>query len=297
MRKLTMFFAILAFFGILAAQEAQNEPAAAQETKESTETVKSEEPESAENQAPAAQNESPTAGTAAETAQEAPVQEENAVETEPVKEEEKESSGQSVAAQPAAASQEPVPAETKDQTEEPAKKPEETIKQESEPVKEEQPSKVFYQLSAGIGLGASLFSMRLNNDIDFLLKHTKNGTNFYMGLEIDFRYSPYIGENSIYEIPIQANIMFDFPLNHRNLSRIALWFSAGVDMAFGYPSYYYDYDDDVDEKDCGTIFKAMAAWGFGVNMLFKNDVTLKLGFDSFYGKYPDIICAVGYRFY
>jgi hypothetical protein len=40
----------------------------------------------------------------------------------------------------------------------------------------------------------------------------------------------------------------------------------------------------------------MAAWGFGVNMLFKNDVTLKLGFDSFYGKYPDLICAAGYRF-
>ena len=44
------------------------------------------------------------------------------------------------------------------------------------------------------------------------------------------------------------------------------------------------------------MFKVMPAWGLGVTMLFRNDVTLKLGFDSFYGKYPDIICAAGYRF-
>ena len=293
MKKLTSFFAILVFFSVLAAQEAQNEPAAAKETKESAEAVKAEEPKPAENPAPEAKNEPVTTEATPEAAQESPVQEQKAPETEPNKENEKEKP--ETPAQPIETSAESVkPAETREPVAEPDK-PVETEKPEYETSpKDEKPSKAFYQLSAGMGIGASLFSMRLNNDIDFLLKHTKNGTNFYMGLEIDFRYAPYVGEDDdpIYEIPIQANMIFDFPLNHRNLSRIALWFSAGVDLAFG----VYDWDD-WDDRESQDTFKAMAAWGFGVNMLFKNDVTLKLGFDSFYGKYPDIICAVGYRFY
>lgn len=162
--------------------------------------------------------------------------------------------------------------------------------------KKEKPSPVFYSPSVGFGIGASIFSMRINNDIDFLLK-TADGTNVYMGLEIDFRYSPYMGDHSIYEIPLQLNMIVDFPIVHRNISRVALWFSAGIDLAFGYV-WYYDYDDDEwkDGKERDTLFKPLFAWGFGVNMLFKNNVTLKLGFDSFYGKYPDIICAAGYRF-
>jgi len=31
-------------------------------------------------------------------------------------------------------------------------------------------------------------------------------------------------------------------------------------------------------------------------MLLDKNVTLKLGFDSFYGMYPDVVFAVGYRF-
>ena len=156
---------------------------------------------------------------------------------------------------------------------------------------------MFYQPSIGIGIGASIFSLRINNDIDFLLKHTKDGTNVYMGLEIDFRYSPYLDDHAVYEIPIQVNLAVDFPVVHRNISRLALWFSAGIDLAIGY-LFYYDYDDDDwdDSKDRDTMFRVMPAWGMGVTMLFRNDVTLKLGFDSFYGKYPDIICAAGYRF-
>ena len=298
MKKLTSFFAILLFFSVLAAQEAQNEPAAAKETKESAETLKAEEPKPAENPAPEAKNEPVTTETTPEAAQESPVKEEKAAETEPKKEAEQEQETEKEApetpAQPTETSAESVKSsETKEPLAEP-NKPVETEKPECETSpKDEKPSKAFYQLSAGMGIGASLFSMRLNNDIDFLLKHTKN-TNFYMGLEIDFRYAPYVGEDddAIYEIPIQANMIFDFPLNNRNLSRIALWFSAGVDLAFG----IYDWDD-WDDRESQDTFKAMAAWGFGINMLFKNDVTLKLGFDSFYGKYPDIICAAGYRFY
>ena len=281
MKKIMSFFVLFLFFGVLTAQEAQNEQAAAQtEEKSAAEEVK-EVTEPAPAEAPAAENQETEA-------QNAPQEEK----TEP-----------EVAEKPA----EPEPKETKTETpvqaaapaEEEAAQPETAAAQSScEPVqKEEKPSKMFYQLSAGLGLGASIFSFRINNDIDFLLKHTKGGTNVYLGLEVDFRYSPYIDDHSIYEIPLQLNFMFDFPLRHHNISRVAIWFSGGIDLAIGYLSYY-DYDDyELDDgKDRDSHFKVLAAWGFGVNLLFKNDVTLKLGFDSFYGKYPDLVCVAGYRF-
>ena len=276
MKKFFLFFVIFMLFGVLSAQEAQsseqNEPAAAaEEVKENGEAAPAPAP-AAENQESEAQNTPQEEEKTPETAEkpDAPEPEETKKEA-------------------------PAPAETV--KEEPAR-PETAPQPASEPVvKEEKPSKMFYNPSAGLGIGASIFSFRINNDFDFLLKHTQSGTDVYLGLEIDFRYSPYIDDHSIYEIPLQLNFLFDFPLNNKNVKRLALWFSGGIDLAIGYLSYY-DYDDDYDDegKDRDSRFKIMAAWGMGVSMLFHNDVTLKLGFDSFYGKYPDLICAAGYRF-
>ena len=277
MKKTLLFFVIFMLSGALSAQEAQNEPAADQNepvtaAEESKETV-----ESAPAEVPAAENQESEAQTPAQEEKKEVEAAEKPAEPEP-KETKKET---------------PAPAETV--KEEPAKPETENVPACEPVVQEEKSSKVFYQPSVGLGLGASIFSMRVNNDIDFLLKHTKDGTNVYMGLEVDFRYSPYLDDHAVYEIPIQINMMFDFPLRHHNIKRLDLWFSAGIDLAFGY-LYYYHYDDYYDDKDRDKRFKLLSAWGFGVTMIFKNDVTLKLGFDSFYGKYPDLLCVAGYRF-
>lgn len=269
MKKFFLFFVIFMFFGVLTAQEEAGEQTA---------------------------EENGSAAAAGEA-----VQSEEAVPAEVPAEENKESEAQSRPETVAAEPEKQDAAVQEEKTEEP--EPEKCVCDcptcpETKTVQEEEkPSKMFYQPSAGLGIGASLFSLRVNNDFDFLLKHTPGGTNVYMGLEVDFRYSPYLDNHSVYEIPIQLNMMFDFPVRHHNVKRLSLWFSAGIDLAFGY-LYYYDYHDDNwdDGKSRDSMFKLMAAWGFGVNLLFHNDVTLKLGFDSFYGKYPDLICAAGYRF-
>lgn len=281
MKKIFLLFVIFMFFGVLTAQEAQNEQAAAQtEEKSAAEEVK-EVTEPAPAEAPAAENQEIEAQNAPQEEKTEPETTEKPAEPEPEKAETE------------------TPVQAAAPAEEEAAQPETAAAQSAcEPVqKEEKPSKMFYQPSIGIGIGASIFSLRINNDIDFLLKHTKDGTNVYMGLEIDFRYSPYLDDHAVYEIPVQVNLAVDFPVVHRNISRLALWFSAGIDLAIGY-LFYYDYDDDDwdDSKDRDTLFRVMPAWGMGITMLFRNDVTLKLGFDSFYGKYPDIICAAGYRF-
>lgn len=267
------------FFGVLTAQEAQNEQAAEESEPAAAAEEAREEGEAAPAGAEAAENQESEAQNTLKEEEKTPETAEKPAEPEP-KETKKET---------------PAPAETA--KEEPAQ-PEAAPQPASEPViKEEKPSKMFYNPSAGLGIGASIFSFRINNDFDFLLKHTDGGTDVYLGLEIDFRYSPYIDDHSIYEIPIQLNFLFDFPLSNKNVKRLSLWFSGGIDLAIGYLSYY-DYDDDYDDdgKDRDSRFKLMAAWGMGVSMLFHNDVTLKLGFDSFYGKYPDLVCVAGYRF-
>lgn len=275
--KKILFFVIFLLFGVLSAQEVQNEPAAEQNEPVAAEEVK-EEVEAAPAEVPAAENQESEAQNTLKEEEKTPETAEKPAEPELPKETKKET---------------PAPAETV--KEEPAKPETENVPACEPVVQEEKSSKVFYQPSVGLGLGASIFSMRVNNDIDFLLKHTKDGTNVYMGLEVDFRYSPYLDDHAVYEIPIQINMMFDFPLRHHNIKRLDLWFSAGIDLAFGY-LYYYHYDDYYDDKDRDKRFKLLSAWGFGVTMIFKNDVTLKLGFDSFYGKYPDLLCVAGYRF-
>lgn len=157
------------------------------------------------------------------------------------------------------------------------------------------PQKVYFQPTVGMGIGASLLSLSVNTDLDFLLKHTDDGTNIYFGFDIDFRYTPYLDDHPIYEIPLQLNLALDFKTRSNNVAYVALWFSGGINLAFGY-LFYYDYDENLDGKDKDKIFKLLPAWGMGLDLLFKNNLAIKLGFDSFYGKYPNLLCAVGYRF-
>lgn len=160
----------------------------------------------------------------------------------------------------------------------------------------DKPSRIYFQPVVGMEMGASLFSFTVNLDLDVLLKQASDGTNIYFGLGVDFRYTPYLDDDHpIYELPVQLNLEFDFPTRNRNLSHAGLWFSGGIDFAFGYLSYY-DYKDDFEDKDKDKIFRLRPSWGMGVNLLFRNNLALKMGFDSFYGKYPNLICAVGYRF-
>lgn len=281
MKKIFLFFVIFTLFGVLAAQEVQNGPAAADNGEKAG--VEQPAPEEAEEESGTAPAEAQADEDQGSEVPNTPQEEEKVPEIteKPVEPEQKEV-------------HEETPAKTEPEEcacECPACPAAETF------AKDDKPSKVFYQPSAGLGIGASIFSFRINNDIDFLLKHTAGGTDVYLGLEIDFRYSPYINDHSIYEIPLQLNFLFDFPLNNRNVKRLALWFSGGVDLAFGYLSYY-DYGDeyDDDDKDRDSRFKLLAAWGMGLDLIFHNDVFLKLGFDSFYGKYPDLVCVAGYRF-
>ena len=149
-----------------------------------------------------------------------------------------------------------------------------------------EPKKFYIQPAIGSGTGLSFFRFTAALDADFLVARREK-INYYVGLDIDARFSYYIGSDPR-EIAVQANVVFDFLRDDPNLRSASLWISAGIDLIFIRDMIDGDYED--------YVFEYSQAWGLGVDMVFKNYVVLKLGIDGFVGIWPDLTIAVGYRF-
>ena len=148
------------------------------------------------------------------------------------------------------------------------------------------PKKFYIQPSIGMGTGISLYRFNVSLDADFLVSRREK-VNYYVGLDIDSRFSYYAGSDPI-EIAVQANVVFDFLRDDPNLRTASLWISAGIDLIFIRDMVEGDYED--------YVFRYSQAWGLGVDMVFKNYVILKFGLDGLVGIWPDLTIAVGYRF-
>lgn len=150
---------------------------------------------------------------------------------------------------------------------------------------EEAPKKFYFQPALGVGTGASVFRTNLSMDLDFLLKRSKKGVGVYMGLDFDLRYATLLWDNLI-EVAFQANGVLDMDMkNQPHLKSLSIWLSFGFLMSF-----------EDDYEDGYELIRKRPAWGMGTDLVFKNDMILKLGLDSFLGLYPDLTVAVGYRF-
>ncbi|MBQ4437442.1 hypothetical protein II898_01060 [bacterium] len=149
-----------------------------------------------------------------------------------------------------------------------------------------EPKKFYIQPALGFGTGLSLYRFTAALDADFLVARREK-INYYVGLDIDARFSYYIGSDPR-EIAVQANVVFDFLRDDPNLRSASLWISAGIDLIFIRDMIDGDYED--------YVFEYSQAWGLGVDMIFKNYVVLKLGIDGLVGIWPDLTIAVGYRF-
>ena len=154
---------------------------------------------------------------------------------------------------------------------------------------EEAPKKFYFQPALGIGTGFSVFRTNLSMDLDFLLKRSQSGVGVYMGLDFDLRYATILWDNLI-ELAFQVNGVLDMDMkNQPHLKSLSIWLSFGFLMTFE-DDYEDDYEDDFE------LSRMRPAWGMGTDLVFKNDMILKLGLDSFLGLYPDLTVAVGYRF-
>lgn len=148
----------------------------------------------------------------------------------------------------------------------------------------EAPKKFYFQPALGIGTGASVFRSTLTMDLDFLLKRSKSGVGVYVGFDFDLRYATLFWDNII-ETAFQANGVLDMDLKNRpHLKSLSVWMSFGLLLTF----------EEDDPRDYDMSMRP--AWGMGTDLVFKNDMILKLGLDAFLGLYPDLTAAVGYRF-
>ena len=149
------------------------------------------------------------------------------------------------------------------------------------------PKKFYIQPAIGIGTGASIYRFNLSLDAGVLVAHSKK-VNYYIGLDIDARNS-YLFEFDPRELALQASGVFDFiQKDVPELMSASVWISAGIDLFL----IRGRMDGDMTEHH----FEYSQAWGFGVDLVFKNYVILKLGLEGIIGIYPDLTIAVGYRF-
>ena len=163
----------------------------------------------------------------------------------------------------------------------------ETVTEADSDEADKAPKKFYFQPALGIGTGTSIFRTTLAVDMDFLLKRSKSGVGVYMGFDFDLRYATLFWENVV-ETAFQVNGVLDMDLkNRRHLKSLSLWASFGLLMIF---------EDDEDSEPNDYDMTLRPAWGMGTDLVFKNDMILKLGLDAFLGFYPDLTAAVGYRF-
>ena len=149
------------------------------------------------------------------------------------------------------------------------------------------PKKFYIQPALGVGTGASMYRFNLSLDADVLVARTKK-INYYIGLDIDARTSALWGLEPK-ELAVQVNWVFDFIQDGvPELMSASLWISAGIDLFLIRGMM----DGDLTEHH----FEYSQAWGFGVDLVFKNYVILKLGLEGIIGIWPDLTIALGYRF-
>ena len=150
-------------------------------------------------------------------------------------------------------------------------------------------SKFFYvQPVLGIELGNIAFGTLFNLDIDFLVAETKRKNNIYLGVDLGAVFAP----EHFWEIPLQANITFDFKQKDPRLNYVSLWMSLGANFCFEI------------WRDSSERYVAVA-WRTGLSIVFVNNMVIKIGLDrvprekdvhNLRGLYLSLIIALGYRF-
>ena len=151
------------------------------------------------------------------------------------------------------------------------------------------PKKFYIQPALGVGTGFSLYRFNLSLDAGFLVARTKK-INYYIGLDIDTRISGLFLLDPR-ELALQVSGVFDFIQEGvPELMSASLWISAGIDLFLIRDTME---GGDVTEEH---HFEYSQAWGFGVDLVFKNYVILKFGLEGIIGIWPDLTIAVGYRF-
>lgn len=167
---------------------------------------------------------------------------------------------------------------------------------------DKKPDFFYFEPSIGIKTGLPvLLSAVLDMSFDFLVYNREQTPNIYLGLNLGLRYSP-LGDalnddedTTRLDFPFQVKISFDFKRNRRHVDYVSFWLSGGANLMWWQETHWI-WENHADVKTTESFLAVTAAYGFGLDLVFKKDAVLKFGFDSFRGIWPEPVIAVGYRF-
>ena len=183
---------------------------------------------------------------------------------------------------------------------EPEKEPEAEDKNKTEADKIGLPEWVYIQpmFSVGVTRGGddpSVFTEVFNASvqIDFRIAHTKGGHNFYLGLDLGFKYHHLLYH--AWDIPLLSNVVFDFKTNVKNNTPeyVSIWFAFGVGIGH-YDPYYVDLISSDSTIEHGSAIRH--SWGIGTDLKFENGIVLQFGIKSLAFLIPIPMVGLGYRF-
>ena len=183
---------------------------------------------------------------------------------------------------------------------EPEKEPEAEDKNKTEVEKIGLPEWVYIQpmFSVGVTRGGddpSVFTEVFNASvqIDFRIAHTKGGHNFYLGLDLGFKYHHLLYH--AWDIPLLSNVVFDFKTNVKNNTPeyVSIWFAFGVGIGH-YDPYYVDLISSDSVREHGSSIRH--SWGIGTDLKFENGIVLQFGIKSLAFLIPIPMVGLGYRF-
>ena len=123
----------------------------------------------------------------------------------------------------------------------------------------------------------------LGLDFNFNLFQPKGigGGNLYAGLSLDFAwYFPHESDNNwrrihLIEIPLMANLGYDFQIDGKYVRFIGAWFAAGGGF------HHFSWDWDSGPKNIRYKYRISFAWEVGFDLIFSSGFMITLGAGGF----------------
>ncbi len=132
----------------------------------------------------------------------------------------------------------------------------------------------------------------LDMDLDFLVKHTERKNNIYLGLSTGLAFNRWgdYGFDNVFEMPLHANIVFDFKQKNCVVDYLSLRLFGGADLFFErkelFNPHRYEYDG---------LSKVDWRVGISLDVVFSVNIVFRTGLTTEYS-YPVPFLGLGYRF-
>ena len=154
-------------------------------------------------------------------------------------------------------------------------------------VKNENSDEKWWYLQPNIGfLIGYPVGLTLNAGLDFNVRVVEM---FHIGFNAELRLAKIAPkeETIALGVPLKLRPIVPISVDNKFLKICAFWFAGGINLIFDVPVH----------EDASYFFQKNFIYGFGIDLIFKNNLVLRLGAENYFSDYyPNLLVALGYRF-